>query len=141
MLTTPLLFATLAYQVPFAFVIVAVVAPAARPMLAAAPRKYRVLLPVLKLVPLPSSRSCVTFRVPLSVMLLPIVTWFSVPLLLVSVVPVRVPLAIVPLRVVAPVRAVVPPLLSMVPEIALPPVAFRVTLSALPLDPAMLAPE
>ena len=47
-----------------------------------------------------------------------------------------------PLRVMdAPVKLMLPPLLSMVPLMVLVPTALRVTLSRLPLLPEMLAPE
>ena len=109
---------------------VAAVAPVASLRLAAAALKYSVLDPVSKFTALPRSRSCVIFKVPLSLMLLPIVTWLSVPDELVSVpVLVSVPFLMVPvlLSVVAPVSAVVPPWLSIVPAIVLPPAPFRFT--------------
>ena len=69
------------------------------------------------------------------------VTPSSVPLLLVKVpVLVNVPLAIVPLSVVAPVRAVVPPPLLIVLAMVLPPAPFSATLCAVMGAPTEIAP-
>ena len=82
------------------------------------------------------------YKVPLSLMLLPIVTWLSVPDELVSVpVLVSVPFLMVPvlLSVVGPVSAVVPPWLSIVPAMVFPPAPFRFTFKGF-VALAMLAP-
>ena len=95
------------------------------------PLKYSVFAPVVSVTPFANVNPLTILSVPLSVMLLPMVTPFSVPLLLVNVVPVRVPFRIVPLKEVKPPvpnrpalpkSSTLPVLVSVVFKFTVPPV-------------------